>query len=118
MGVAFLLFLPMAGTTGRSVPALAVAAILAVVAISELMLSPIGLSVTTQLAPNVFRAQMMALYFFSVGLGTSMSGVLSGYYHPHRELAYFGILGAVAIGVGVVVWALAPRVSRLMEGIH
>jgi POT family proton-dependent oligopeptide transporter len=118
MGVAFLLFLPMAGTTGRSVPALAVAAILAVFAISELMLSPIGLSVTTQLAPNVFRAQMMALYFFSVGLGTSMSGVLSGYYHPHRELAYFGILGAVAIGVGVVVWALAPRVSRLMEGIH
>lgn len=54
MGAAFLLFLPMAGTTGRSVPALAVAAIMAVFAISELMLSPIGLSVTTQLAPRHF----------------------------------------------------------------
>lgn len=118
MGAAFLLFLPMAGTTGRSVPALFVAAIMAVFAISELMLSPIGLSVTTQLAPNAFRAQMMALYFFSVGLGTSMSGVLSGYYHPDREFAYFGILGAVAVGVGIVVWAFAPRVSRLMEGVH
>ncbi len=118
MGVAFLLFLPMAGTTGRTVPALAVTAILAVFAISELMLSPIGLSVTTQLAPNAFRAQMMALYFFSVGLGTSMSGVLSGYYHPDREFAYFGILGVVAIGVGIVVWVFAPRVSRLMEGVH
>ncbi len=118
MGAAFLLFLPMAGTTGRSVPALAVAAILAVFAISELMLSPIGLSVTTQLAPNAFRAQMMALYFFSVGLGTSMSGVLSGYYHPDREFAYFGILGVVAIGIGIVVWVFAPRVSRLMEGVH
>ncbi|GAY19463.1 peptide MFS transporter [Mycobacterium sp. shizuoka-1] len=118
MGLAFLLFLPMAGTTGRSVPALVVVAIMAVFAISELMLSPIGLSVTTQLAPNAFRAQMMALYFFSVGLGTSMSGVLSGYYRPDREFAYFGILGAVAVAVGVVVWAFAPRVSRLMEGVH
>ena len=54
--------------------------ILGVFAVSELLLSPIGLSVTTKLAPDAFRAQMMALYFFSVGLGTSMSGVLSKYY--------------------------------------
>ena len=40
---------------------------------------------------------MMALYFFSVGIGTSMSGVLSGYYDPAREFAYFGIIGAVAV---------------------
>ena len=56
MGVAFLLFLPMAATTGRTVPALVVMAIMAVFAVSELMLSPIGLSVTTQLAPNAFSA--------------------------------------------------------------
>ncbi|MCX2932527.1 peptide MFS transporter [Mycobacterium sp. CVI_P3] len=118
MGLAFLLFLPMAGSTGRSVPALVVVAVMAVFAVSELMLSPIGLSVTTQLAPNAFRAQMMALYFFSVGLGTAMSGVLSGYYSPDHEFAYFGILGLVAIAVGVIVWGFAPRVSRLMEGVH
>ncbi|MCV7420200.1 MFS transporter [Mycobacterium yunnanensis] len=118
MGVAFLLFLPMAGTTGKAVPALLVAAILAVFAVSELMLSPIGLSVTTKLAPKAFRAQMMALYFFSVGLGTSMSGVLAKYYDPAREFAYFGILGVVAIAVGVVVFALSGWISSLMEGVH
>jgi proton-dependent oligopeptide transporter, POT family len=118
MGVAFLLFLPFAGTTGRAVPALLVAAILAAFAVSELMLSPIGLSVTTKLAPQAFRAQMMALYFFSVGLGTSMSGVLAGYYDPARELAYFGILGAVAIAVGLVVFAMSRWISTLMEGVH
>ena len=74
-----------------------VVAIMAVFAVSELLLSPIGLSVTTKLAPEAFRAQMMALYFFSVGLGTSMSGVLASYYDPAREFAYFGIIGAVAI---------------------
>ena len=118
MGLAFLLFLPLAGTSGKSVPALAVAAILGAFAIAELLLSPIGLSVTTQLAPNAFRSQMMALYFFSVGLGTAMSGVLARYYDPAHEAAYFGIIGTAAIAVGVVVWLLAPRISTLMEGVH
>ncbi|MDO3399296.1 oligopeptide:H+ symporter [Mycolicibacterium neoaurum] len=118
MGAAFLLFLPFAGTTGKAVPALLVMGIMAVFAVSELLLSPIGLAVTTQLAPEAFRAQMMALYFFSVGLGTAMSGVLSGYYDPAGEFAYFGILGAVAIAAGAVVLGLAGRISRLMEGVH
>lgn len=99
-------------------PALAVFAILAVFAVSELLLSPIGLSVTTKLAPEAFRAQMMALYFFSVGIGTSMSGVLAGYYGPDNEFAYFGILGLVAVAVGLVVLAIAPWISRHMEGVH
>jgi POT family proton-dependent oligopeptide transporter len=118
MGAAFLLFLPMAGTTGKAVPALLIAGILAVFAISELLLSPIGLAVTTKLAPQAFRAQMMALYFFSVGLGTSMSGVLAKYYDPANEFAYFGILGVVAIVAGLVVFGLSGWISRLMEGVH
>jgi proton-dependent oligopeptide transporter, POT family len=118
MGAAFLLFLPMAGSTGKAVPALFVAGVLAVFAVSELLLSPIGLAVTTQLAPEAFRAQMMALYFFSVGLGTSMSGVLAKYYDPAREFAYFGILGAVAIAVGIIVFGMSGWISRLMEGVH
>ncbi|HYR14388.1 MAG TPA: oligopeptide:H+ symporter [Mycobacterium sp.] len=118
MGLAFLLFLPMSGTTGKAVPALLVVGIMAVFAVSELLLSPIGLSVTTKLAPEAFRAQMMALYFFSVGLGTSMSGVLARYYHPAREFAYFGIIGAVAVFAGVVVFVVAQWISRLMEGVH
>lgn len=118
MGLAFLLFLPMFGTTGKAVPALLVVGIMAVFALSELLLSPIGLSVTTKLAPEAFRAQMMALYFFSVGLGTSMSGVLARYYDPAHEFAYFGIIGAVAVFAGIVVFAIPPWISRLMEGVH
>ena len=72
----------------------------------------------TKLAPQAFRAQMMALYFFSVGLGTSMSGVLAKYYDPAHEFAYFGVLGVVAIVVGLVVFGLSGWISRLMEGVH
>ena len=118
MGAAFLLFLPMAGTTGKAVPALLVLGVLGVFAVSELLLSPIGLAVTTKLAPRAFRAQMMALYFFSVGLGTALSGVLARYYDPAREVAYFGTLGVVAILVGLVMFAMSGWVTRLMEGVH
>ncbi|WP_405134774.1 peptide MFS transporter [Nocardia sp. NBC_01388] len=118
MGAAFMLFAIFSGTDGKSVPILFVFAVLGGFAISELLLSPIGLAVTTKLAPNAFRAQMMALYFFSVGIGTSMSGVLSKFYDPSRELAYFGITGLVAVLVGFGVLAIAPWVTRHMEGVH
>lgn len=118
MGAAFLLFLPTASTGGRVVPALLVAGIMVVFAVSELLVSPIGLSVTTKLAPEAFRAQMMALFFFSVGLGTAMSGVLAQHYDPAHEFAYFGTLGVVAILTGVVVLLVSARISRLMEGVH
>ena len=55
---------------------------------------------------------------FSVGLGTAMSGLLAGYYDADREVAYFGILGLIAVVVGAVVFAIAPWISRQMEGVH
>ncbi|WP_067533803.1 peptide MFS transporter [Nocardia crassostreae] len=118
MGIAFMLFALFSGTEGKTVPILFVFVVLGGFAISELLLSPIGLAVTTKLAPNAFRAQMMALYFFSVGIGTSMSGVLSKFYDPSHELAYFGITGLVTIAVGAIVLGIAPWVSRHMEGVH
>lgn len=43
---------------------------------------------------------------------TALSGVPARYY----DAAHFG--GAVAVVVGLVVWTLAPWISRLMEGVH
>jgi len=118
MGGAFLLFLTVAHMPGRSVPMLLVAVFMGVFAVSELILSPTGLSVTTQLAPAAFRGQMTALYFFSIGLGTAMSGVLARYYSAANEVLYFGSLGIIAIAIGLIILALAPRISRLMAGVH
>jgi dipeptide/tripeptide permease len=110
--------LPMSGTSSTAVPALLVVGIMAVFAVSELLLSPNRVVGHHKACAGTFRAQMMALYFFSVGLGTSMSGLLAGYYDPPHEFAYFGIIGAVAIVVGVIVFAMASWISRLMEGVH
>ncbi|GAB7045990.1 peptide MFS transporter [Catenuloplanes indicus] len=118
MGVAFLLFLPLAGGGPSSAPLLALTGILFVFTIAELLLSPVGLSVATKLAPHAFHTQMVALFFLSVALGTALSGTLAGYYDPDRETAYFGILGAVAIVLGLALAALAPSLRRLMGGVR
>ncbi|GAA2885637.1 MFS transporter [Actinoplanes cyaneus] len=118
MGLAFLLFLPFAGGGPNSTPLLALAGILLVFTIAELLLSPVGLSLTTKLAPHVFRTQMVALFFLSIALGTAASGTLAGYYSADHETAYFGILGGVAIILGLALAAGSRPISRLMGGVR
>ena len=118
MGVAFLLFLPLAGGGPNSTPLLALAGILLVFTIAELLLSPVGLSLSTKLAPQAFRTQMVALFFLSVALGTALSGTLAGYYSADRETVYFGALGAVAIVLGLSLAAAAKPIGRLMSGVR
>lgn len=50
MGAAFLLFLPFAGGGENSTPLLAIVGIHFVFTVAELLLSPVGLSVTTPIA--------------------------------------------------------------------
>jgi POT family proton-dependent oligopeptide transporter len=118
MGVAFLLFLPMAGGGPNSAPLLAMVGIVLVFTLAELSLSPVGLSLSTKLAPEAFRTQMVALFFLSVSLGTALSGSLAEYYSADHEAAYFGILGAVAIVVGLLLAVASPFVRRLMSGVR
>ena len=118
MGAAFLLFLPWAGSGKGGTPLLAMILILFVFTIAELFISPPGLSVTTKLAPEKFRTQMVALYFLSVSLGTSIAGWLAQYYDPKDEVPYFMILGAIAIGIGVVLLLAVKPVLALMRGVR
>jgi proton-dependent oligopeptide transporter, POT family len=118
MGIAFLLFLTMAGGGPNSAPLLGLAGILLVFTIAELLLSPVGLSLSTKLAPAAFRTQMVALFFLSVALGTAMSGVLAKLYSTDHETTYFGVIGGVALILGGLL-ALATRpIRRLMSGVH
>jgi proton-dependent oligopeptide transporter, POT family len=118
MGVAFLLFLPFAGGGPNSTPLIGLIGILFVFTIAELLISPVGLSLSTKLAPEAFHTQMVALFFLSIALGTAMSGVLAGYYHPDSETAYFGVLGGIAIVIGIVLLLLTPIITKLMSGVR
>ena len=118
MGVAFLLFIPMASTQPNSAPLLGLIGVLFVFTLAELLISPVSLSLATKLAPEIFRTQMVALLFLSIALGTAMAGVLAGYYSDENQVPYFGILGAVAIVVGVLLVLLTPFIRRQMSGVR
>lgn len=118
MGLAFFLFLFWVGGGANSTPLLAMIGILLVFTIAELLISPVGLSASTKLAPHAFQAQMIALYFLSVALGTAMSGQLAKLYSPATEGIYFGVIGAVAVVIGVVLAVMSPWVLRMMRGVR
>ncbi len=118
MGIAFLLFIPMASTEANSAPLLGVTGVIFVFTIAELLLSPVGLSLATKLAPQKFHTQMVALFFLSVALGTAMAGRLAEGYTVENQVPYFAILGGVAVVVGVVLALVTPWLRRLMGGVR
>lgn len=116
MGVAFLLFLLMPAGQNTA-PVIGLVLIMGVFAASELMLSPIGLSLSTKLAPQKFHTQMVALFFLSVALGTALSGSLAKYYDVNNEAPYFLWLGIAGIAVGAALAVATPGIKKLMGGI-
>ncbi len=118
MGLAFLAFIPMSGGGANSAPFLGLVGVLFLFTVAELLLSPVGLSLATKLAPAIFRTQMVALFFLSVALGSAMSGFLAGFYSADNEVAYFGVLGGVAIALGVLLAAFSRPIRKLMAGVH
>ncbi|MET0734206.1 MAG: peptide MFS transporter [Microbacterium sp.] len=118
MGVAFLLFLPFAGGGANSTPLIAMIGILLVFTVAELLVSPVGLSVATKLAPERFHTQMVALFFLSVALGTSISGWLATFYDVDNEVPYFSILGGLAILVGAGLLLAVKPVLAMMRGVR
>ncbi|WP_438352188.1 peptide MFS transporter [Microbacterium sp. CJ88] len=118
MGIAFLLFLPFANGAANSTPLAAIVGILLVFTLAELFISPVGLSVSTKLAPKSFHTQMIALYFLSVALGTSIAGWLAQFYDPTNEVPYFTILGLIAVALGGALLLAVKPVLALMRGVR
>ncbi|PQZ90219.1 MFS transporter [Arthrobacter sp. MYb227] len=112
VGIAFLVFIPLESLD--QTPLLALVGILFLCTVAELLLSPIGQSVTTKLAPALFGTQMIALFFLSVSLGTTLAGVLAGFYTEGNEITYFLALGGTAIILGLALALSARPLKKLM----
>ena len=118
MGVAFLLFLPFAGGGQNSTPLLWLVLILFWFTMAELLMSPVGQSLSTKLAPEAFHTQMIALFFLSIAVGSAGAGSLAGFYDPGDERPYFLFLGVASIVVGVVMAALNGWITKRMAGVR
>ncbi len=116
IGVAFLAFLLMPAGVNTA-PLIGLLGIMLIFALAELCISPVGLSVSTKLAPHAFPTQMVALNFLSISLGTALAGRLATFYDQNDEAPYFLVLGGTAIAIGLVVVALTPLIKRLAPAV-
>ncbi|MFD1849303.1 peptide MFS transporter [Oceanobacillus bengalensis] len=87
------------------------------VVLGELLLSPVGLSATTKLAPAAFAAQMMSLWNLSNASAQAINAQVVRFYNPDTEVIYFGAIGGVAIVLGIILFMLSPKLKNFMQGI-
>ncbi|WP_269802765.1 peptide MFS transporter [Actinocorallia populi] len=83
--------------------------------VGELCLSPVGLSVTTRLAPAAFGSQMMGVWFLAVSVGDSVGGQVARLSDGGSSPGYYLWSGVFAVLVGLVLLLFAPRLRRVMH---
>jgi POT family proton-dependent oligopeptide transporter len=99
------------GDAGRVSPAWLISANV-LIAIGEIALSPMGMSLVNRLSPPKLRGLMMGGWFASLGIGGYLSGSIGAYWDrmPHSQffLMVVGILAIVAIPLSL----LTPQIKR------
>lgn len=84
----------------------------------ELLLSPVGLSATTKLAPAAFSAQIMSLWFLASAAAQAINAQLVKFYSADTETLYFGGIGGASILLGIILLMLAPKIQGYMKGVR
>jgi POT family proton-dependent oligopeptide transporter len=91
--------------------------------IGELCLSPIGLSMTTKLAPTRLVGLGMGGWFLSTGIGNNLSGIFASYVSGKEGMSVASALSGYTFGFwslmagGVLLFLLAPLIQKLMHGV-
>lgn len=84
--------------------------------ISELFVSPVGLSLTSKVAPRRLTALMMGGWFITTSLGGKISGILAGFWDQFDNKAiFFAISVVAALVAGILLFPLTKRLNKIVE---
>lgn len=96
--------------------------------ISELCLSPIGLSMVNKLSPARFASLLMGVWFMSWAVSNVLAGKLATYLpeagEPVRSFMgieisslpqFFGIFAVIGGIAGIILLVLSPRLQKMMD---
>ncbi|MFC1416982.1 peptide MFS transporter [Streptacidiphilus cavernicola] len=108
-----------AASGGAEVSPLWLAVVYLVQTVGELCLSPVGLSVTTKLAPAKYTSQMMGIWFLAVTVGDSVAAVLQQLLgDSFLGTASFAIQGAAALLAGFAVLMYRRTIKGLLGDVR
>ncbi|MFC5636544.1 oligopeptide:H+ symporter [Streptomyces bullii] len=120
VGASFFLFLaPLSiAEGGHKAAALWLVAIYFTQTVGELLLSPVGLSVTTKMAPAKYASQMMGVWFLAVTAGDATTGLLSIAGVDLNKTGIVALEATLAVVAGSAVWMYRKKVKELMGNVH
>ncbi|MGW7378910.1 oligopeptide:H+ symporter [Streptomyces sp. NPDC054794] len=120
IGASFFLFLaPLSiAEGGHKAAAMWLVAIYFVQTVGELMVSPVGLSVTTKMAPAKYASQMMGVWFLAVTAGDATTGLLSIAGVDLNKTGIVTLQAVLAVVAGLAVGCSRTGFTELWGDVH
>jgi dipeptide/tripeptide permease len=87
-------------------------AVVVILTVGELYLSPIGLAFVSGCVPPHARSTAIGFWFLSSGLAGPVAGQLGVLYSLVSKPAFFGLLAALSLANGAVLYAARHRLQR------
>ncbi len=120
LAASFLLMVPAAGyaADGRVSP-LWLVGVYFLFTVGELMLSPVGLSTMTRIAPQRMTGFVLGLWFLAAAFGNKLAGDIGGAFtatDPDALVLSFLAQAALVAVAAALMFAVTPIVRRLSEG--
>ncbi|HVS00689.1 MAG TPA: peptide MFS transporter [Thermoanaerobaculia bacterium] len=104
------------GDTGRVSPWWLISAY-AVITLGELMISPMGLSLVSKVAPVRLRGLMMGGWFAATSVGNYLVGTIGVKWTVWPHSRFFLVIATMATGVSVLLFILLRPLKKAMPGI-
>jgi hypothetical protein len=88
----------------------------AIISLGELMLSPMGLSLVSKVAPIRMRGLLMGGWFVATAIGNKLT-MIGIYWSIWYQSSFFIILGSMALFMAVVLFLLLKPLKKAMPGV-
>jgi len=84
--------------------------------VGELMLSPVGLSMVTKLAPVRYASASMGVWFLSNAAGNKLAGTIGALAEGHGDATVFLGIALGSAAAGGILFTLGPLLQRMTHG--
>jgi POT family proton-dependent oligopeptide transporter len=105
-----------AATPGVLVSPMWLTAVYLIHTIAELLLSPVGLSSMTKLAPRKIVGAMMGVWFLGASVGNFLAGTMAGMYEAMPLETLFWRVSLLPIAAGAVMFVFSKKFTSMMGG--
>jgi len=86
-----------------------------IIALGEISLSPMGMSLVNRLAPPSSRGLMMGGWFASLGLGGYLSGYIGRYWETMPHSRFFLMVVWILVAVAIPLSLMTPQIKRTIK---